>query len=193
MYNFAITKKDHDCHLPDYQMIQNHPWHWQLDSQSFCSWHLSGQRWPFEREICKFHFTSIVFRPGSISNFTKHIVCIHFPKPQWPPSKHGSCRAQIKNSIFLLLQNLWWETHHASSTEECIQMSAYEKSIKNCISSCKYTPMQRLTCELLGQLIAVLHLFAFWGCCWNQEDFFWDFLEFRRKRSVLCQILYEPR
>ena len=94
-------KNYRDCHLPDYQMVQNPPWHW-LDSQSFCSWHLSGrQRWPFEREICKFHFTSIVFRPGSISNFTKHIVCTHFPKPQWPPSKHGSCRAQMKKITFL--------------------------------------------------------------------------------------------
>ena len=152
-----------------------------LTAKSFCSWHLSGQRWPFEREICKFHFTSIVFRPGSISNFTKHIVCTHFPKPQWPPSKHGSCRAQIKKIYFYLLQNLWWETHHPSSTEECIQMSAYEKSIKNCILSCQHTPMQRLTCELLGQLIAVLHLFAFWGCCWNQEVFLGIFCDFEAK------------
>ena len=47
--------------------------------------------------------------------------------------------------------------------------------------------MQRLTCELLSQLIVVLHLFVFWGCCCNQEVFFGIFCDFEAKEAFFVR------
>ena len=76
---------------------------WSLTAKSVCGWHF----WVEERSptyrgwICKFVnaqftlylvfvvFTMYKLDPGSISNFTKRIVRIKFPLPQWPPSKYS--------------------------------------------------------------------------------------------------------
>ena len=76
---------------------------WSLTAKSVCGWHFwAEERSPTYRGwICKFVnaqftlylvfvvFTMYKLDPGSISNFTKRIVRIKFPLPQWPPSKYS--------------------------------------------------------------------------------------------------------
>ena len=102
---WTLNKRNFFC----YQQSQNlsHPpqmeLKWSLTAKSVCGWHFwAEERSPTYRGwICKFVnaqftlylvfvvFTMYKLDPGSISNFTKRIVRIKFPLPQWPPSKYS--------------------------------------------------------------------------------------------------------